>query len=79
MLLILPVYGLLVFLSGEGKVHNHMLRHSFATRMREAGTNIKATANILDPCREYKNIYDKGNCQYECYSIAVYHALSNSH
>lgn len=28
-------------------VHNHMLRHTFATRMREAGTDIKATASIL--------------------------------
>ena len=29
-------------------MHNHMLRHTFATRMREAGTDIKATASILD-------------------------------
>lgn len=28
-------------------VHNHMLRHTFATRMREAGADIKATSDIL--------------------------------
>lgn len=36
-------YGVEVF----PHVHNHMLRHSFATRMREAGSDIKATADIL--------------------------------
>lgn len=28
-------------------VHNHMLRHTFATRMREAGADIKATSDML--------------------------------
>ena len=28
-------------------VHNHMLRHTFATRMREASADIKATADIM--------------------------------
>ena len=28
-------------------LHNHTLRHTFATRMREAGADIKATADIL--------------------------------
>ena len=29
------------------KVHNHMLRHTFATRMREAGADIKATSDMM--------------------------------
>ncbi len=28
-------------------VHNHMLRHTFATRMREAGADMKATSEML--------------------------------
>ena len=28
-------------------VHNHMLRHTFATRMREAGADMKATSDIM--------------------------------
>ena len=28
-------------------VHNHMLRHTFATRMREAGADIKATSEMM--------------------------------
>lgn len=28
-------------------IHNHMLRHTFATRMREAGADYKATASIM--------------------------------
>ena len=28
-------------------VHSYMLRHTFATRMREAGADIKATADIM--------------------------------
>lgn len=28
-------------------LHNHMLRHTFATRMREAGADYKATASIM--------------------------------
>lgn len=28
-------------------VHNHMLRHTFATRMREAGADIKATSDMM--------------------------------
>ena len=29
------------------RVHNHMLRHTFATRMREAGADIKATSDMM--------------------------------
>jgi len=36
-------YGVEVF----PHIHNHMLRHTIATRMREAGADIKATSNIL--------------------------------
>ncbi len=49
-------------------VHNHMLRHTFATRMREAGADMKATSEMLghegilltlktytDASREFKN------------------------
>lgn len=49
-------------------VHNHMLRHTFATRMREAGADIKATSEMMghegilitlktytDASREFKN------------------------
>lgn len=28
-------------------IHNHMLRHTFATRMREAGADIKATSEMM--------------------------------
>ena len=28
-------------------VHNHMLRHTFATRMREAGADMKATSEMM--------------------------------
>lgn len=28
-------------------VHNHMLRHTFATRMREAGADVKATSEMM--------------------------------
>ncbi len=34
-------------LSSFPHVHNHMLRHTFATRMREAGADVKATADIM--------------------------------
>ena len=37
------IYGLTSF----PHVHNHMLRHTFATRMREAGADVKATADIM--------------------------------
>ena len=49
-------------------LHNHMLRHTFATRMREAGADMKATSEMLghegilitlktytDASREFKN------------------------
>ncbi len=49
-------------------IHNHMLRHTFATRMREAGADIKATSEMMghegilitlktytDASREFKN------------------------
>ncbi len=49
-------------------VHNHMLRHTFATRMREAGADMKATSEMMghegimitlttytDASREFKN------------------------
>lgn len=39
--------GSLNGLSSFPHVHSHMLRHTFATRMREAGADIKATADIL--------------------------------
>lgn len=29
------------------RIHNHMLRHTFATRMREAGADIKATSEMM--------------------------------
>ena len=32
-------------------IHNHMLRHTFATRMREAGADVKATSEILGHTR----------------------------
>ena len=28
-------------------IHNHMLRHTFATRMREAGADMKATSEMM--------------------------------
>ncbi|MCR4688241.1 MAG: tyrosine-type recombinase/integrase [Saccharofermentans sp.] len=34
-------------LKGFPHVHNHLLRHTVATRMREAGAYIKATAEII--------------------------------
>lgn len=50
------------------KLHNHMLRHTFATRMREAGADMKATSEMMghegilitlttytDATREFKN------------------------
>ena len=50
------------------RVHNHMLRHTFATRMREAGADMKAVSDIMghegilitlktytDASREFKN------------------------
>ena len=49
-------------------VHNHMLRHTFATRMREAGADMKAVSDMMghegilitlktytDASREFKN------------------------
>ncbi len=29
------------------RIHNHMLRHTFATRMREAGADMKATSDMM--------------------------------
>ena len=29
------------------RIHNHMLRHTFATRMREAGADMKATSEMM--------------------------------
>ena len=37
------IYGLTSF----PHVHSHMLRHTFATRMREAGADMKATSDIM--------------------------------
>ena len=50
------------------RIHNHMLRHTFATRMREAGADMKATSEMMghegilitlktytDASREFKN------------------------
>lgn len=39
--------GTLNGLNAFPHVHSHMLRHTFAARMREAGADIKATADIM--------------------------------
>ncbi|MCR5383150.1 MAG: site-specific integrase [Saccharofermentans sp.] len=39
--------GMVNGLSAFPHVHSHMFRHTFATRMREAGADIKATADIM--------------------------------
>ena len=39
--------GMINGLTAFPHIHSHMLRHTFATRMREAGDDIKATADIM--------------------------------
>ena len=62
-------YGVEVF----PHIHNHMLRHTFATRMREAGADIKATSNILGHTRTSitLDIYTDASTEFKNREIGV--------
>ena len=54
-------------------VHSHMLRHTFATRMREAGADIKATADIMGHTKAdlTLNTYTDASGEFKMKAIAL--------